>query len=229
MTLRCATSPTGSASTWRGSTAPGRAGRSRAPTSNGPRQRSTSPPPARALVTARPAARRELGVDLATVRVPARAAPSQRPTCARRPQPGGAAVPPGPTPAVRPPRDRRDASGPGARRRCPAGDRRADGPVEADDPALLPEHHRRPARRRWTGCRSVNAGRPVTARLVPAALLLKATARAARDVPEMNGFFEDGAFQPSASVHLGVAVSLRTGRPRRAGHPRRRHARRSTP
>jgi pyruvate dehydrogenase E2 component (dihydrolipoamide acetyltransferase) len=59
--------------------------------------------------------------------------------------------------------------------------------------------------------RSVNTGRPVTARLVPAALLLKATARAARDVPDMNGFYTDGTFRPSAPVHLGVAVALRTG------------------
>jgi pyruvate dehydrogenase E2 component (dihydrolipoamide acetyltransferase) len=59
--------------------------------------------------------------------------------------------------------------------------------------------------------RAVNTGRPVTTRLVPAALLLKATARAARDVPEMNGFYTDGEFRPSSAVHLGVAVALRKG------------------
>jgi pyruvate dehydrogenase E2 component (dihydrolipoamide acetyltransferase) len=59
--------------------------------------------------------------------------------------------------------------------------------------------------------RAVNAGRPVTGRLVPAALLLKATARAAREVPEMNGRYERGAFHPSPAVHLGVAVALRGG------------------
>ena len=57
----------------------------------------------------------------------------------------------------------------------------------------------------------VNAGRPVASRLVPAALLLKATALAARDVPEVNGFYTDGEFRPSAAVHLGVAVALRQG------------------
>ncbi len=56
-----------------------------------------------------------------------------------------------------------------------------------------------------------NADRPVTTRLVLAALLLKATARAARRVPEMNGFYVDGEFRPSPAVHVGVAVSLRTG------------------
>ncbi|MGZ4508048.1 MAG: dihydrolipoamide acetyltransferase family protein [Blastococcus sp.] len=59
--------------------------------------------------------------------------------------------------------------------------------------------------------RSTNAGRPVTERLVPAALLLKATAVAARDVPDMNGFWTDDQFRPSPSVHLGVAVALRGG------------------
>jgi pyruvate dehydrogenase E2 component (dihydrolipoamide acetyltransferase) len=58
---------------------------------------------------------------------------------------------------------------------------------------------------------SVNAHRPVASRLVPSALLLKAAALAAKDVPEVNGFYDDGAFRPSASVHLGVAVALRQG------------------
>lgn len=58
---------------------------------------------------------------------------------------------------------------------------------------------------------TVNAQRPVTARLVPSALLLKAAALAARDVPEVNGFYDDGGFRPSSAVHLGVAVALRQG------------------
>jgi pyruvate dehydrogenase E2 component (dihydrolipoamide acetyltransferase) len=56
-----------------------------------------------------------------------------------------------------------------------------------------------------------NAGRPVTARLVPAALLLKATAAAARDVPEMNGYFVDDRFEPSSHINLGMVVALRKG------------------
>ena len=58
---------------------------------------------------------------------------------------------------------------------------------------------------------AVNAHRPVAGRLVPSALLLKAAALAARDVPEVNGFYVDGGFRPSAAVHLGVAVALRQG------------------
>lgn len=58
---------------------------------------------------------------------------------------------------------------------------------------------------------SQNEQRPVSSRLVPSALLLKATALAAKETPEMNGFFTRGTFQPSTSVHLGVAVALRHG------------------
>jgi pyruvate dehydrogenase E2 component (dihydrolipoamide acetyltransferase) len=56
-----------------------------------------------------------------------------------------------------------------------------------------------------------NATRPATDRILFAAVLLKATAVAARQVPEMNGFFVDGAFRPSAALHVGTAVSLRQG------------------
>lgn len=56
-----------------------------------------------------------------------------------------------------------------------------------------------------------NSERPVDERILPAALLLKATAMAVHEVPEVNGFWIDGAFHPSVPVHLGVAVSLRGG------------------
>lgn len=56
-----------------------------------------------------------------------------------------------------------------------------------------------------------NAERPVPSRLVLPVLMLKAVARAAIVVPEMNGFFIDDAFVPSPTVHLGVAVSMRGG------------------
>ena len=61
----------------------------------------------------------------------------------------------------------------------------------------------------WLG--EVNLDRPVTERLLLPVLLLKAAARAVRRVPEMNGFFVDGAFVPSEAVHLGVAISQRSG------------------
>ncbi len=57
----------------------------------------------------------------------------------------------------------------------------------------------------------VNAERPLAARILPAALLLKAIAAAAGEVPEVNGFYRDDRFEPSDAVHLGVGVSLRGG------------------
>jgi pyruvate dehydrogenase E2 component (dihydrolipoamide acetyltransferase) len=51
----------------------------------------------------------------------------------------------------------------------------------------------------------------VTERLVPAALLLKAAAVAAREVPALNGFWIDDQFVPGQGIHLGCAISLRGG------------------
>lgn len=56
-----------------------------------------------------------------------------------------------------------------------------------------------------------NARRPVTERILFAALLFKATALALRDFAELNGFYVDGAFRPSRAVHVGVAIALRQG------------------
>jgi len=56
-----------------------------------------------------------------------------------------------------------------------------------------------------------NARRPLPERLLMAALFLKATALACGQYPEMNGHYRDGAFQPAAGAHVGVAISLRQG------------------
>ena len=59
--------------------------------------------------------------------------------------------------------------------------------------------------------REENRRRPVTERILYSALLLKATALAAHDVPEMNGYYNESGFEPSHAVNLGVAISLRQG------------------
>jgi pyruvate dehydrogenase E2 component (dihydrolipoamide acetyltransferase) len=59
--------------------------------------------------------------------------------------------------------------------------------------------------------RRTNRDRPVSGRIVPAAAILKATAMAAREHPELNGFWVDGGFVPGDDVHLGVAVHVRGG------------------
>ena len=56
-----------------------------------------------------------------------------------------------------------------------------------------------------------NAKRPITGRLLMAALLLKAVAIALEEFPDLNGLYRDGAYQPSRAVHAGVAISLRQG------------------
>jgi len=61
----------------------------------------------------------------------------------------------------------------------------------------------------WLG--AYNAGRPPAQRVLPAALLLRAVALAAHDVPEVNGTYEDETFRPAPHVTLGVAISLRQG------------------
>jgi pyruvate dehydrogenase E2 component (dihydrolipoamide acetyltransferase) len=56
-----------------------------------------------------------------------------------------------------------------------------------------------------------NLRRPVTERLLPGALLLKAVALGLRDVPELNATWSGTAVVPSPAIHVGVAVSLRGG------------------
>jgi pyruvate dehydrogenase E2 component (dihydrolipoamide acetyltransferase) len=56
-----------------------------------------------------------------------------------------------------------------------------------------------------------NAQREPAERLLPATLLLKATAKALVEVPQLNGFFEEGAYRAGAGVHIGWAIALRGG------------------
>jgi pyruvate dehydrogenase E2 component (dihydrolipoamide acetyltransferase) len=52
---------------------------------------------------------------------------------------------------------------------------------------------------------------PPPQRILPAALLLAATAHALREVPALNGTWQDGAFVPGAGIHVGWAIALRGG------------------
>ena len=56
-----------------------------------------------------------------------------------------------------------------------------------------------------------NAARPIDERMLPAVLLLKATARALREVPALNGHWVDGHPVLSSAIHLGFAVALKGG------------------
>lgn len=48
-------------------------------------------------------------------------------------------------------------------------------------------------------------------RILVNAMIYCAIARALDDFPAFNGFYNDGQYQPSETVHLGHAISLRTG------------------
>ena len=61
----------------------------------------------------------------------------------------------------------------------------------------------------WLAAR--NADRAPADRLLFGALLLKAAAAALRQFPEFNGFYRDGRFEPSKSIHVGMALALRGG------------------
>lgn len=58
---------------------------------------------------------------------------------------------------------------------------------------------------------ATNADRPITERILMAALLLKAVAIALKGFPELNGFYRNERFEPADAVHAGVAISLRGG------------------
>jgi len=65
--------------------------------------------------------------------------------------------------------------------------------------------------RALTWLKEENLTRPVTDRLLSAALLIKAVALALRQVPELNGLWKENAAIPSSNIHVGVAISLRQG------------------
>jgi pyruvate dehydrogenase E2 component (dihydrolipoamide acetyltransferase) len=58
---------------------------------------------------------------------------------------------------------------------------------------------------------AANEGTDPEARLIPAVLLLKASALALRETPQLNGFWSEDGFRPGAGIHVGWAISLRGG------------------
>ncbi len=56
-----------------------------------------------------------------------------------------------------------------------------------------------------------NRDRPADDRLLIGAVLLKATAHALRDVPELNAWYVDDRAVPKPDIHIGVAIALKGG------------------
>ncbi|MFO7691057.1 MAG: dihydrolipoamide acetyltransferase family protein [Cryobacterium sp.] len=184
--------------------------------------------PASERVRSSPRARRlagELGIDLLTVagtgpegavtEADIRAAPTtaSRPTSGPRvPRPTTPSAPTAPAAPIAPPARTPPSSAPGSPRAESL--RRATGVLMARSKTTIPHYYLSAtidmgAALEWL--HAANEQRPVSARLVPSVLLLKAVARAAAAMPDMNGFFTDDRFTPSSAVHLGVAVALRHG------------------
>jgi len=193
-------------------------------------ERAAGAAPAGATVRSSPLARRlagQLGVDLAsaTGTGPGGAVVEKdvRRLAQRRPNAGRGAVSAGPAAGVgarAPAGEAATAGAPAAtEEKQAAADRqaamrRAIGALMARSKREIPHYYLSTTidmSRASAWLEQTNLDRPVTKRLVTAVLLLKATARAAVEVPEMNGFMVGDRFEPSRAVHVGVAISLRSG------------------
>jgi pyruvate dehydrogenase E2 component (dihydrolipoamide acetyltransferase) len=169
--------------------------------------------PARGTVRSSPRARmtaRRLGVDLSTV---PGSGPGGAVTEADVERVAAPPVPSSAAPIARPPAESAADHLPRGEDRS-AALRRAIGSLMARSKREVPHYYLSTTidlKVALDWMQAENGRRAVGDRLVASALLLKATAVAARDVPAMNGFFVDGEFSPSPAVHLGVAVALRAG------------------
>ncbi|MCB8982073.1 MAG: 2-oxo acid dehydrogenase subunit E2 [Ardenticatenaceae bacterium] len=56
-----------------------------------------------------------------------------------------------------------------------------------------------------------NLKRSIKERLLPVVLLIKATAKALGDVPQLNGYWQEDQLQVQEAIHLGFAIALRQG------------------
>jgi pyruvate dehydrogenase E2 component (dihydrolipoamide acetyltransferase) len=96
-------------------------------------------------------------------------------------------------------------------RRVPAQQTTAPQPVKGDVPQYyLSTPVDLSAALTWA--RLENERRPDRDQIMPAALLVKATALALREVPELNGFWTENGPQKSDAIHIGCAISSASGR-----------------
>ncbi|MFF0683371.1 dihydrolipoamide acetyltransferase family protein [Streptomyces tendae] len=165
----------------------------------------TAPPRARATPFARRLAA-ELGVDLATVTGTGRHS-AIRSSDVRRAVPGPPPAPHAPAGPEASSATRRSEDRTAAMRQAIAG---LMSRANRDIPHYyLSTTVDMAAASDWL--REHNRRSPVGERLLPAALLLKAAALGAREVPDLNGFWTEDHFTAADGIHLGVAVSLRGG------------------
>jgi pyruvate dehydrogenase E2 component (dihydrolipoamide acetyltransferase) len=118
----------------------------------------------------------------------------------------GTATPPGPPPAA-PPAPPRPADG---------GDRmrRAIAATMTRAWTEIPHYHaamRIDVATTLTRLSARNEGVPPTRRVLASAVFLRAAAQALRAVPELCGWWRDGAFVPGDGIHVATVVALRRG------------------
>jgi pyruvate dehydrogenase E2 component (dihydrolipoamide acetyltransferase) len=58
---------------------------------------------------------------------------------------------------------------------------------------------------------TTNKKRSINERLMPPMLLIKASAKALTEVPELNGYWTENDLQIQEGIHIGFAISLRKG------------------
>ncbi|MCZ7527217.1 MAG: 2-oxo acid dehydrogenase subunit E2 [Acidimicrobiia bacterium] len=183
----------------------------------------SAPPPAgpeRGRRRVSPRARRraaELGVDLDAVG-PSRPGAAitgldvERAGAAQAPAPPAPIAPPAaPAPPVAEPRGEVGAGAPGDRQ---AAIRQRIAALMARSKREIPHYYlgtHVDLSRALAWLEQANLERPVTGRILPAALLSKAVALALREHPRLNGFWVDDELRPGSGIHLGVAIALRGG------------------
>ncbi len=57
----------------------------------------------------------------------------------------------------------------------------------------------------------LNKQRSIKTRILPVAMLIRAVVLALKEVPELNGFWQDNSHQISKEIHPGIAIALRKG------------------
>jgi pyruvate dehydrogenase E2 component (dihydrolipoamide acetyltransferase) len=125
-------------------------------------------------------------------------APAPAPTPAPVPEPAAAAPPPAP----------------GAKPDPQAAMRRAIAAAMARSNREIPHYYLQTQidmsrALRWL--EAENLKRSIKQRILPAALLLKATARALEDVPALNAYWIDDRHEPQEAIHIAFAIALRQG------------------
>jgi pyruvate dehydrogenase E2 component (dihydrolipoamide acetyltransferase) len=183
-----------------------------APAPPAARAEAALPKPA-ARVRASPMARKlaeELGVDLATVEGTGPHGVIERHDVERAAEAKTVEAPPAAKPVVQqpaaPPAERPPVAATGMRRAIAAAMARSNREIPHYYVATQIDMSKS---LEWL--EQLNQRRPIQDRVLPAALLLKAVARALVQVPEFNGYWTEDRLQASKEIHIGVAISLRQG------------------